>query len=147
MERVVDKFVAEVAAQLKERKVALELSPAARSWLAQKGYDPDFGARPMARVIQRELKDAIADAVLFGALAKGGTGARRSRRGQARLRVRDGMSDTPAVAPVRAHLEGLQDRICAALEAADGERALPRGALRVAGRRRSRGRACSRAAP
>jgi ATP-dependent Clp protease ATP-binding subunit ClpA len=73
MERVVDKFVAEVAAQLKEKKVVLELSPAARAWLAQKGYDKDFGARPMARVIQREIKDAIADAVLFGALAKGGT--------------------------------------------------------------------------
>ena len=48
MERVVDKFVAEVAAQLAEKKVALELSPAARARLAQKGYDKDFGARPMA---------------------------------------------------------------------------------------------------
>jgi ATP-dependent Clp protease ATP-binding subunit ClpA len=73
MERVVDKFVAEVAAQLAEKKVSLELSPAARAWLAQKGYDEDFGARPMARVIQREIKDAIAEAVLFGPLAKGGT--------------------------------------------------------------------------
>jgi ATP-dependent Clp protease ATP-binding subunit ClpA len=73
MERVVDKFVAEVAAQLAEKKVSLELSPAARAWLAQKGYDKDFGARPMARVIQREIKDAISEAVLFGPLAKGGT--------------------------------------------------------------------------
>jgi ATP-dependent Clp protease ATP-binding subunit ClpA len=72
MERVVDKFVAEVAAQLAEKKVSLELAPAARRWLAGKGYDRDFGARPMARVIQRELKDPIAEAVLFGALAKGG---------------------------------------------------------------------------
>ncbi len=72
MGRVVDKFVAEVAEQLRERRVALELSEAARSWLAQKGYDPVFGARPMARVIQTELKDRLADEVLFGRLARGG---------------------------------------------------------------------------
>jgi ATP-dependent Clp protease ATP-binding subunit ClpA len=68
----VDKFVAEVSAQLADKKVTLELAPAARTWLAEKGYDRDFGARPMTRVIQRELKDPIAEAVLFGALAKGG---------------------------------------------------------------------------
>ena len=72
MERVVDKFVAELSAQLLEKRVTLELGADARAWLAEKGYDPDFGARPMARVIQRELKDPIAEAVLFGALAKGG---------------------------------------------------------------------------
>ena len=72
MERVVDKFVAQVADQLREKKVSLELLPAARAWLATQGYDKDFGARPMARVIQRELKDPIAEAVLFGALARGG---------------------------------------------------------------------------
>jgi ATP-dependent Clp protease ATP-binding subunit ClpA len=72
MERVVEKFVAEVAERLRERKVSLELTPAARSWLAKKGYDPDFGARPMARVVQAELKDRIVDDVLFGQLAKGG---------------------------------------------------------------------------
>jgi ATP-dependent Clp protease ATP-binding subunit ClpA len=72
MERVVDKFVAQVADQLREKKVTLVLSPAARAWLAEKGFDRDFGARPMARVIQRELKDPIAEAVLFGPLAKGG---------------------------------------------------------------------------
>ncbi len=57
---------------MREKKVVLELAPAARAWLAEKGYDKDFGARPLARVIQRELKDPIAEAVLFGALAKGG---------------------------------------------------------------------------
>jgi ATP-dependent Clp protease ATP-binding subunit ClpA len=72
MGRVVDKFVAEVREQLAERKIKLELSDAARSWLGQKGYDPDFGARPLARVIQAELKDRLADDVLFGELAKGG---------------------------------------------------------------------------
>jgi ATP-dependent Clp protease ATP-binding subunit ClpA len=72
MARVVDKFVGEVASQLREKRVEIELSPEARGWLAEKGYDPDFGARPLARVIQRELKDPVAEAVLFGALARGG---------------------------------------------------------------------------
>ncbi len=72
MIRVVDKFVREVEAQLREKKVSLYLSDAARQWLAEEGYDPDFGARPMARVIQREIKDAVADSVLFGELQKGG---------------------------------------------------------------------------
>jgi ATP-dependent Clp protease ATP-binding subunit ClpA len=72
MERVVDKFTAEVEAQLSERKIRLALTPAARTWLAKKGYDPLFGARPMARVIQTELKDRLVDDVLFGELSKGG---------------------------------------------------------------------------
>jgi ATP-dependent Clp protease ATP-binding subunit ClpA len=71
--KVVDKFVAEVEGQLAEKKVRIELSQEARNWLATRGYDPDFGARPMARLIQTELKDPIADQVLFGSLQKGGT--------------------------------------------------------------------------
>jgi ATP-dependent Clp protease ATP-binding subunit ClpA len=72
MGRVVDKFVREVADQLRERKVEIDLSDAARAWLAEKGHDPLFGARPLARVIQVELKDRLADDLLFGPLAKGG---------------------------------------------------------------------------
>jgi ATP-dependent Clp protease ATP-binding subunit ClpA len=72
MGRVVDKFTREVAAQLAERGVVIELAEDAREWLARKGYDPVFGARPLARVIQVELKDRLADDLLFGALAKGG---------------------------------------------------------------------------
>ncbi len=72
MGRVVDKFVGEVREQLREKKVALELSEAARALLAEKGYDPDFGARPLARVIQTELSDPMAEEMLFGALQKGG---------------------------------------------------------------------------
>jgi len=72
MARVVDKFVKEVDEQLRERRVRIELTPAARAWLAETGYDPVFGARPMERVIQTELKDRIVDDLLFGALAKGG---------------------------------------------------------------------------
>ncbi len=63
----------EVEGQLAERKVKIELGADARAWLAKRGYDPDFGARPMARTIQVELKDRIVDDLLFGSLAAGGT--------------------------------------------------------------------------
>jgi ATP-dependent Clp protease ATP-binding subunit ClpA len=72
MGRVVDKFVREVEEQLAERKIRIELDEEARGWLAEKGYDPDFGARPLARLIQKELKDPLTDEVLFGRLVKGG---------------------------------------------------------------------------
>ncbi len=72
MKRVVDKFVAELEAQLRERKIVIELSPAARERLAEKGYEPDFGARPLARLIQKELKNPLTDEVLFGKLKGGG---------------------------------------------------------------------------
>jgi ATP-dependent Clp protease ATP-binding subunit ClpA len=72
MGHVVDKFVRELNAELKPKKVLLELAPEARAWLVEKGYDPLFGARPLARVMQTELKDRLADELLFGALAKGG---------------------------------------------------------------------------
>ena len=72
MERIVDKFIAEMDAQLLERKIKVELTPAARARLAEKGYDKDFGARPLARLIQKEIKDPLSDEVLFGRLARGG---------------------------------------------------------------------------
>ncbi len=72
MGQVVDKFVKELEGQLAERKIAIELDPAARALLAERGYDPDFGARPLARVIQRDIVDTMADEVLFGRLTKGG---------------------------------------------------------------------------
>jgi ATP-dependent Clp protease ATP-binding subunit ClpA len=72
MERVVDKFVRELREQLGERKIEIELQPAARERLADKGYDPDFGARPLSRVIQQELKNPLTDEVLFGRLKGGG---------------------------------------------------------------------------
>jgi ATP-dependent Clp protease ATP-binding subunit ClpA len=72
MERVVDKFLAEVEGQLAERKIAIELTAEARARLAEQGYDPDFGARPLARVIQKQIKDPLAEEVLFGKLEKGG---------------------------------------------------------------------------
>ena len=71
-ERVVDKFINEVRAQLAEQNVTLELSEAARAWLAQKGYDKLYGARPMARLIQTKIKEPLADELLFGKLQQGG---------------------------------------------------------------------------
>jgi ATP-dependent Clp protease ATP-binding subunit ClpA len=72
MERVVDKFVLELDEQLRERKIEIVLRPAARKRLAEKGYDPDFGARPLARLIQKEIKNPLTDEVLFGRLKGGG---------------------------------------------------------------------------
>jgi ATP-dependent Clp protease ATP-binding subunit ClpA len=72
MERVVDKFIGELADRLKPQKVTLEVLPAARKWLAERGYDPRFGARPLARLIENEISRQLADEVLFGRLAKGG---------------------------------------------------------------------------
>ncbi|MBX3209846.1 MAG: AAA family ATPase [Labilithrix sp.] len=72
MGSIVDKFMKELSAQLAERKVALELTPAARTHLSEKGYDPDFGARPLTRVIQEDVKQPLGEELLFGKLEKGG---------------------------------------------------------------------------
>jgi ATP-dependent Clp protease ATP-binding subunit ClpA len=70
--KVVDKEVRALGAQLAERKVQLELSPEARDWLAEHGYDPAFGARPMARLIEERIKRPLSEALLFGDLDHGG---------------------------------------------------------------------------
>ena len=70
--RVVDKFIIQLEEQLADRNVSIELSAAARTWLAENGYDPTYGARPLARLIQEEIKKPLADELLFGKLAKGG---------------------------------------------------------------------------
>src|SRR5215204_6301538 len=70
--RVVDKFVLQLEEQLADRNVTIELNAEARSWLAMKGYDPLFGARPLGRVIQEHIKKPLAEELLFGQLAKGG---------------------------------------------------------------------------
>lgn len=71
--QVVDKFVVELQAQLDKKSVNLELTSKVREWLADKGYDKAMGARPMARVIQDELKKPLANEILFGELVDGGT--------------------------------------------------------------------------
>ncbi|MEO6724215.1 MAG: ATP-dependent Clp protease ATP-binding subunit ClpA [Blastocatellia bacterium] len=72
IERVVDKFIGELKAQLKDKNVELELTEAGRAWLANKGFDKQFGARPMARLIQAQIKEKLANEVLFGSLQNGG---------------------------------------------------------------------------
>ncbi|ANF58677.1 ATP-dependent Clp protease ATP-binding subunit ClpA [Halotalea alkalilenta] len=69
---VVDKFLVELQAQLDEKRVQLDVDEEARSWLAERGYDPDMGARPMARLIQEQLKKPLAEMILFGDLAAHG---------------------------------------------------------------------------
>jgi ATP-dependent Clp protease ATP-binding subunit ClpA len=70
--QVVGKFVKELEKQLATRHVTIEVSTAAQEWFASKGFDTVFGARPMARLIQRELKNRLADEILFGSLKDGG---------------------------------------------------------------------------
>ncbi|GLR69691.1 ATP-dependent Clp protease ATP-binding subunit ClpA [Agaribacter marinus] len=70
--QVVDKFIIELQAQLDAKGVSLEVTDKAREWLAEKGYDKSMGARPMARVIQEQLKKELASELLFGQLSKGG---------------------------------------------------------------------------
>ncbi|MBT8103581.1 MAG: ATP-dependent Clp protease ATP-binding subunit ClpA [Gammaproteobacteria bacterium] len=72
IKRVVDKLVVELEAKLGNNDVTLELDDAAREWIAERGYDPKMGARPMARVIQEQIKRPLAEELLFGALADGG---------------------------------------------------------------------------
>jgi len=69
---VVDKFVDQLAAQLADKRVSIELDEAAKAWLAERGYDPLYGARPLARVIEEHMKKPLADELLFGRLARGG---------------------------------------------------------------------------
>ncbi len=96
--RVVDKFLIELESQLSEKRVSLDVDADARRWLAEHGFDPQMGARPMARVIQEKVKRALADELLFGKLAEGG---------QVHLSVRDGelQVDTEAAEPVPAAVE------------------------------------------
>jgi ATP-dependent Clp protease ATP-binding subunit ClpA len=73
IERVVDKLIVEVESQLEQKGVQISLDDAARAWIAEKGYDPKMGARPMARIIQEHIKRPLAEELLFGRLANGGT--------------------------------------------------------------------------
>jgi ATP-dependent Clp protease ATP-binding subunit ClpA len=70
--QIVGKFIRELEGQLAGRKITFEVSREAQEWLARKGFDPVYGARPMARLIQKEIKDPLADEILFGSLKQGG---------------------------------------------------------------------------
>ena len=73
MKKVVDKFINELRGQLSNKKVTISLSSEARTWLAKNGHDPRYGARPLSRLIQTEIKDVLSDEILFGRLEKGGS--------------------------------------------------------------------------
>jgi ATP-dependent Clp protease ATP-binding subunit ClpA len=80
--QIVDKFIVELQAKLDAKRVCLEVSKDARKWLAENGYDKSMGARPMARLIQEELKKKLANELLFGELTQGGVakvGVRKSK--------------------------------------------------------------------
>jgi ATP-dependent Clp protease ATP-binding subunit ClpA len=71
-ERIVDKLIRELEGQLAEKRVSIKLSDQARKYLAKKGYDPDYGARPLRRLIMKEIGDTLTEEILFGKLSKGG---------------------------------------------------------------------------
>ena len=73
IETIVEKFILQLESQLAERRVAIALEPEARAWLAAKGHDPIYGARPLARVVQTEVRNPLTDEILFGQLQHGGT--------------------------------------------------------------------------
>ena len=73
IEKVVEKFILQLEIQLADRNVTIELAAGARDWLAKRGFDAEFGARPLARVISEHVKKPMAEELLFGKLAKGGT--------------------------------------------------------------------------
>jgi ATP-dependent Clp protease ATP-binding subunit ClpA len=85
--QVVDKFIAQLEAQLMDRNVAIELSPAAAAWLADRGYDDRMGARPLSRVIQENIKKPLAEELLFGKLSKGGLVKVGIKGGEIDLRI------------------------------------------------------------
>jgi len=95
--QVVEKFVAQLEAQLMDRHVAIELTKPAAEWLADKGYDDKMGARPLGRVIQEYIKKPLAEELLFGTLAKGGL---------VKVSVKDGKIDLKTEGPDRPRITG-----------------------------------------
>jgi ATP-dependent Clp protease ATP-binding subunit ClpA len=73
IKRIVDKFINELNGQLAEKRVLVKLDDAAREWLAKNGFDARYGARPMARLIHEKIKQPLANEILFGKLAGGGS--------------------------------------------------------------------------
>jgi ATP-dependent Clp protease ATP-binding subunit ClpA len=100
--KVVDKMVKELADQLAPKKIALELSPQGRAWLAENGFDRLMGARPMARLLQNEVKKPLAEKILFGELKDGGSVRIHAESGELKLLVTVAPPPAPAppVAPV-----------------------------------------------
>jgi ATP-dependent Clp protease ATP-binding subunit ClpA len=86
VERIVEKLVRELSAQLAEKGVTIEIAEDARKLLAEQGFDPTFGARPLARVIEDKVKRPLTEEILFGALEGGGTATIEAEAGEVKLR-------------------------------------------------------------
>ena len=97
IQRVVDKMLVEVEAQLEQKGVQLHVDDAAREWLSRKGYDPKMGARPMARVIQETIKRPLAEELLFGRLSNGGGHAFVTVGPDDQIKVETRTNDEPAL--------------------------------------------------
>jgi ATP-dependent Clp protease ATP-binding subunit ClpA len=97
--KVVDKLVKELEGQLAEKKVRIELTTEGRGWLAERGFDRKMGARPMARLIQNEVKKPLAEKILFGELRDGGTVRVEVEDGGQRLKLLVSPATTPAPVP------------------------------------------------
>jgi ATP-dependent Clp protease ATP-binding subunit ClpA len=95
--RVVDKTIAELASQLAPKKVTLELTPEGRAWLAENGFDRLMGARPMARLVQNQVKKPLAEKILFGELKEGGHVVVGAKDGELHLTVRPTVPAEPAL--------------------------------------------------
>ena len=129
--RVVDKLIVELEAQLDKNDVTIELEPAARDWVAARGYDKKMGARPMARVIQEHIKRPLAEELLFGKLAEGG---------HVRVEVAAGGEGLQlTVEPLQRELEDLRGKDSGAARArrprGRRRRVTPLGGLSARGRR------------
>jgi ATP-dependent Clp protease ATP-binding subunit ClpA len=94
--RVVDKFVLELEEQLALKNVSISVTRTAREWLAERGFDPKMGARPMKRVIQEQIKRPLADDLLFGELVEGGEVRVEAPRGKGdKLLIKKASGDKP----------------------------------------------------
>ena len=85
IQQVIDKFIVELQAQLDDKGVSLELTKDAKAWFSEHGYDKSMGARPMARLIQEQLKKPLANELLFGELTQGGVAKVTVRQGKIAL--------------------------------------------------------------
>ncbi|WP_308720363.1 ATP-dependent Clp protease ATP-binding subunit ClpA [Komagataeibacter xylinus] len=111
VDRVVEKFIFQLEAQLADRNVMIEISSAAREWLAERGYDRLYGARPLGRVIQENIKKPLAEELLFGKLTKGGV---------AKITLKDGKLDFEYISQVESDsTEGDEGDSTREAEAAD----------------------------
>jgi ATP-dependent Clp protease ATP-binding subunit ClpA len=93
---VVNKFISELEGQLESKHVILEVDEEARAWLAKNGYDKKMGARPMARLIQEQIKKPLAEELLFGQLSNGGHVKVTIEKGKIKFLIED-TSDTAVV--------------------------------------------------